>query len=249
MAGTVPTISITNPDMESENLALTAPNTPDSPTVFDIVKTIDHKDWETEAPLSLDDGNDTIEDREVAYVDHTADSDDSDDLERIETIEYGKNSVESDEDGEQQRRSQAAATTKQPKPAQVVPTVSRKTTEIVRNDEEASSFVSLAQFYNEKSVLITGVTGFVGKAVLWKLLKSLHEPIEKIYVLIRPSGTQRKSTSRPSDRFHQEVLSNKVRAIGEPLSVILFSCLISHDLLCRLLSTFEEPLVLLHLIE
>jgi hypothetical protein len=35
--------------------------------------------------------------------------------------------------------------------------------------------------------------------------------------LIRPSGTQRKSTSRPSDRFHQEVLSDKV-SVDQPVS-------------------------------
>jgi Male sterility protein len=210
MAGTVPTISITNPDMESENLALTAPNTPDSPTVFDIVKTIDHKDWETEAPLSLDDGTDVAKDLEVANGDDNMDSDDSDDLERIETIEYGRNSVESDEDPEQQPKAHATADIGRTTPTQASTIDSRKIPDSVSHDEEGSSFVALSQFYNEKSILITGVTGFIGKAVLWKLLKSLHEPIEKIFVLIRPSGTHRKSTSRPSDRLHQEVLSNKV---------------------------------------
>jgi hypothetical protein len=208
----VPTISITNPDLESENLALTAPNTPDSPTVFDIVKTIDHEDWETEAPLSLDDGHDVTEDLQIANVDGTIshDDDDSDDLERIDTIEYGKHSLESDEE--------AAAAAEQvrqvPKPTHtVVPP------ELHKDDQgdETPLAVSLSQFYHGKSILITGATGFVGKAVLWKLLKSLHEPIEKIYLLIRPSGTQRKSTSRPSDRFHQEVLSDKV-SVDQPVS-------------------------------
>lgn len=213
MASTVPTISITNPDLESENLALTAPNTPDSPTVFDIVKTIDHKDWETEAPLSLDDGHDVTEDLQIANADETInhDDDDSDDLERIDTIEYGKNSLESDEDA-------AAAAAEQvrqvPKPTHKVVPSELHTDD---QDDETPLAVSLSQFYHGKSILITGATGFVGKAVLWKLLKSLHEPIEKIYLLIRPSGTQRKSTSRPSDRFHQEVLSDKV-SVDQPVS-------------------------------
>jgi hypothetical protein len=210
MASTVPTISITNPDLESENLALTAPNTPDSPTVFDIVKTIDHEDWETEAPLSLDDGHDVTEDLQIANVDGTIshDDDDSDDLERIDTIEYGKNSLESDDEAAAEQVRQV------PKPTHtVVPP------ELHKDDQadETPLAVSLSQFYHGKSILITGATGFVGKAVLWKLLKSLHEPIEKIYLLIRPSGTQRKSTSRPSDRFHQEVLSDKV-SVDQPVS-------------------------------
>ncbi|KAG2181938.1 hypothetical protein INT43_006863 [Umbelopsis isabellina] len=209
MAGTVPTISITNPELESENLALTAPNTPDSPSVFDIVKTIDHQDWEKEAPLSLDDDYKVTEELEVAEK-HVSD-DDSDDLNRIETIEYGKGSVESEED-EEAKISRAASATPTPTTIGRTRNVDHPTviTQPVSAPEgSTASETSVAEFYNGKSVLITGATGFIGKAVLWKLLNSLHEPIEKIYLLIRLSGTQRKSNSRPSDRFHQEILSNK----------------------------------------
>ncbi|KAM3585808.1 hypothetical protein VKS41_002352 [Umbelopsis sp. WA50703] len=212
MAGTVPTISITNPDLESENLALTAPNTPDSPTVFDIVKTIDHQDWEKEAPLSLDDDYKVTEELEVAE-DMVSDND-SDDLDRIDTIEYGKRSVESEEEEEEEAEiSRAASTTPKPTtyngPARSIDHPTANTQPVSTLDDTAAPETSLVDFYSGKSVLITGATGFIGKAVLWKLLKSLHEPIEKIYLLIRLSGTQRKSNSRPSDRFHQEILSNK----------------------------------------
>lgn len=213
MAGTVPTISITNPELESENLALTAPNTPDSPTVFDIVKTIDHQDWENEAPLSLDDDYKVTEELEVAEK-HVSD-DDSDDLNRIDTIEYGKGSVESEEEEDEENEiSRAASATPTPTSISRARNVDHPTviTQPATSPEVTSaSETSVAEFYNGKSVLITGATGFIGKAVLWKLLKSLHEPIEKIYLLIRLSGTQRKSNSRPSDRFHQEILSNKVK--------------------------------------
>ena len=38
-------------------------------------------------------------------------------------------------------------------------------------------------FYKDKSILLTGVTGFLGKMVLYKLLLSLS--FNKIYVVIR----------------------------------------------------------------
>ena len=44
--------------------------------------------------------------------------------------------------------------------------------------------LSINQFYNHKSILITGATGFVGKLLVEKLLYSC-EKINKIYCLIR----------------------------------------------------------------
>ena len=59
-------------------------------------------------------------------------------------------------------------------------------------------------FYNGKNVMITGVTGFVGKVLLEKILRSLPG-IEQIYVLIRlkPGKTIR-------GRLESEVLSSKI---------------------------------------
>jgi len=49
----------------------------------------------------------------------------------------------------------------------------------------------IAQFYNEKSVFITGATGFLGKVMVEKLLRSTK--VQKIYLLIRPKkGIQTK---------------------------------------------------------
>lgn len=51
-------------------------------------------------------------------------------------------------------------------------------------------------------VLITGVTGFVGKVVLEEILRRSEEfDLEKVYVLIRPG----KKGHSPQERFHQEV--------------------------------------------
>lgn len=44
--------------------------------------------------------------------------------------------------------------------------------------------MSIGEFYEDKNVLITGATGFVGKLLLEKLLFSC-EKINKVYVLIR----------------------------------------------------------------
>jgi thioester reductase-like protein len=41
------------------------------------------------------------------------------------------------------------------------------------------------EFYKGKAVLLSGVTGFLGKVILEKMLRSLPT-IRKIYVMIRP---------------------------------------------------------------
>lgn len=43
----------------------------------------------------------------------------------------------------------------------------------------------IANFYNNANILITGATGFVGKALLGKLLTSC-EDIKSIHLLMRP---------------------------------------------------------------
>ena len=42
----------------------------------------------------------------------------------------------------------------------------------------------IIEFYKNKSIFITGATGFVGKALLEKLLRSCHH-LNKIYLLVR----------------------------------------------------------------
>jgi fatty acyl-CoA reductase len=45
--------------------------------------------------------------------------------------------------------------------------------------------MSIAEFYSGKNLLITGCTGFVGKVVLEKIMRSLPN-FNKIFILIRP---------------------------------------------------------------
>ncbi|RUS28863.1 male sterility protein-domain-containing protein [Jimgerdemannia flammicorona] len=72
--------------------------------------------------------------------------------------------------------------------------------------------ITIVDFYRGRSVLLTGATGFVGKAVLWKLLDALGNDVEKIYVLIR-NGSNKRKMGRPKDRLKNEILSNKVRGV------------------------------------
>ncbi|KAI8881703.1 hypothetical protein K501DRAFT_252733 [Backusella circina FSU 941] len=77
-------------------------------------------------------------------------------------------------------------------------------------------------FYHQKTILLTGATGFVGKALLWKLIQSLHDSVEKIIVLLRPSTLTRQQDRSPSRRLQDEILSNKAfvslrRSMGAPL--------------------------------
>lgn len=55
--------------------------------------------------------------------------------------------------------------------------------------------ITIPEFYQNKNVLITGGTGFVGKLLVEKLLRSCSG-INKIYVLIRP-----KHGKSPQDRM------------------------------------------------
>ncbi|EIE79242.1 hypothetical protein RO3G_03947 [Rhizopus delemar RA 99-880] len=65
---------------------------------------------------------------------------------------------------------------------------------------------SLEAFYHQKSILLTGATGFIGKAVLWKLLHSLTDSVDKIFILLRPNRLNQNS---PERRLRDDILSNK----------------------------------------
>lgn len=47
------------------------------------------------------------------------------------------------------------------------------------------SKISIPEFYKNKNVFVTGATGFIGKLLVEKLLRSCSG-VKKIYVLIRP---------------------------------------------------------------
>jgi long-chain acyl-CoA synthetase len=66
----------------------------------------------------------------------------------------------------------------------------------------------IQEFFSGKSVLVTGATGFLGKAIVEKALRSLPD-IGRIYLLIRPK--ERGSRSVPAEqRFRDEVLKSSI---------------------------------------
>lgn len=65
----------------------------------------------------------------------------------------------------------------------------------------------IKDYYRHKTILITGATGFVGKAILWNLLKVAGNDLEKVYVLIRP---KRISAGSPSQRILDEIINTPV---------------------------------------
>jgi thioester reductase-like protein len=58
------------------------------------------------------------------------------------------------------------------------------------------------EYYKGKNIFITGCTGFLGKVVLEKILRSIPE-IGKIYVMVRPKGGV-----DPMERIKAEILSS-----------------------------------------
>jgi len=70
--------------------------------------------------------------------------------------------------------------------------------------------VSIPEYYAGKSVLITGATGFMGKVLVEKLLRSCPE-VKALYLLVRPKDGQ-SMQQRVSD-----MITCKVRAEGSLL--------------------------------
>ena len=61
----------------------------------------------------------------------------------------------------------------------------------------------IVQYYKNKSIFITGATGFLGKVLIEKLLRSCYD-VKKIYVLVR-----HKKGNTPTQRLN-DILNCKV---------------------------------------
>ncbi|KAI8073923.1 male sterility protein-domain-containing protein [Gongronella butleri] len=72
----------------------------------------------------------------------------------------------------------------------------------------ALPLMGIRSFYHGKVIFITGATGFLGKALLWKLLADLRDQIDKVYLLLRMSSAQRRF-SNPNVRLQEDILSDK----------------------------------------
>ena len=64
--------------------------------------------------------------------------------------------------------------------------------------------MDLVSFYKDKTILLTGSTGFVGKHVLEKILRSLGN-FKCVYVLVRP-----KKNTTIEERLEQEIFTSQI---------------------------------------
>ena len=64
--------------------------------------------------------------------------------------------------------------------------------------------LGIKQFYEGKTIFLTGTTGFVGKVVLEKLIRSLPG-FKKIFVMVR---AKKNTTAR--ERFESSILSSEI---------------------------------------
>ena len=65
--------------------------------------------------------------------------------------------------------------------------------------ELSSSMSEITEFYRGKSIFITGATGFLGKTLVEKLLRSCYD-LDKIYLLVRT-----KKGKSPNERLNDIV--------------------------------------------
>lgn len=64
--------------------------------------------------------------------------------------------------------------------------------------------IGVKEFYEGKTIFLTGTTGFVGKVVLEKLIRDLPN-FRKLFVMIRA-----KKNISLRDRFENEILSSEI---------------------------------------
>ena len=69
------------------------------------------------------------------------------------------------------------------------------------DDSNIKNTFSVRDFYRGKNIMVTGCTGFLGKVILEKLMRSCPE-INRIYILVRP-----KRNKKPIDRV-KEILES-----------------------------------------
>ena len=66
--------------------------------------------------------------------------------------------------------------------------------------------IGIKEFYEGKTIFLTGTTGFVGKVVLEKIIRSLPN-FKKLFIMIRD-----KKNKTVRERFETEILSSEIFA-------------------------------------
>lgn len=81
----------------------------------------------------------------------------------------------------------------------------------------APDYTSIAKLYTDRSVFITGGTGFMGKVLVEKLLRSCPG-IKNIYLLIRPKKGQ-ETAARLNDLLNTPVSEEAHPSYRNPISI------------------------------
>lgn len=76
---------------------------------------------------------------------------------------------------------------------------------LTTSDDNANTVSPIQQFFAGTTILLTGATGFMGKCLLEKLLRSCSD-IEKVYILVRDKKGK-DAMSRVEELF-QDVVRN-----------------------------------------
>ncbi|KAI9246910.1 male sterility protein-domain-containing protein [Phascolomyces articulosus] len=214
----VPTISITNPELESQDLPMTSPVTPSpppSPTVFDVVKNME--------ALDRDDMYET-----ESTPENTTPAD-------FPEVPQNEDSTVHEEQENNTSHAQEQPPTPEPSRPQRTMGSTIVTTTAGQDDLQDQPVLNIREFYYNKCILLTGATGFVGKALLWKLL-SLD--VRKIFILLR-SGQRRPGSA--FQRIKEDILTNKAFvALRRSMGPTLFDRMIK-DKLCAIEGDLAMP--------
>lgn len=76
--------------------------------------------------------------------------------------------------------------------------------------------MNIVEFYKDKTIFLSGTTGFVGKVVLEKLMRTLPH-FKKIYVMVR-----KKKTITIQQRLENEIFSSEIFSVVQDANPELF---------------------------
>lgn len=93
-----------------------------------------------------------------------------------------------------------------------VNSVTKLTEQRPSGEKDICRMASIPEYYAGKSILITGATGFMGKVLVEKLLRSCPE-VKAIYILVRPKAGQ-SMQQRVSDMMKCRVRGSLVLLFG-----------------------------------
>lgn len=68
----------------------------------------------------------------------------------------------------------------------------------------------ISEYYNGKSILLTGTTGFVGKVILEKLFRTFPN-VRTVYVSVRPDGQEGDAYDRYKTEIKDSVIWDRLK--------------------------------------